>query len=57
MFSIVQRKIKNATKSVLEYAEQQKIGLRLAALSIAQERILAGNHKRKNRGGHKFVPA
>lgn len=57
MFSIVQRKIKKAAKSVLEYAEQQKIGLRLAAISIAQERILAGNRKRENRGGHKFVPS
>ena len=46
MFRIVQKKIKNAAKNVLEYADQQKIGLRLAALSIAQERILKGNSKR-----------
>jgi len=39
MFELVQRKIRRNTRLVLEYAEEEKIGLRDAALNIAKGRI------------------
>ena len=39
MFKLVQRKIRRNTRTVLEYAEENNIGLRDAALNIAKERI------------------
>lgn len=44
MFNLVQKKISQNTRAVLEYSVEKDIGLREAALSIAKERI------RKERG-------
>lgn len=40
MLELVQRKIRRNTRTVLKYAEEKGIGLRDAALNIAEERIL-----------------
>ncbi len=39
MLKLVQRKIRRNTRTVLEYAEEKDLGLRDAALNIAQERV------------------
>ena len=39
MLELVRGKIRRNTKTVLEYAEEKDVGLRDAALNIAQERI------------------
>ena len=39
MLKLVQRKIRRNTRTVLEYAEEKDLGLRNAALNIAQERV------------------
>ncbi|NIR87029.1 Glu/Leu/Phe/Val dehydrogenase, partial [Candidatus Bathyarchaeota archaeon] len=39
MLKLVQRKIRRNTRTVLKYAEEKDLGLRDAALNIAQERI------------------
>ncbi|MDQ1279203.1 MAG: glutamate dehydrogenase [Thermoproteota archaeon] len=39
MFHLVQTKIRRNTRTILEYAEENKLGLRESALNIAKERI------------------
>ncbi len=44
MLKLVQRKIRQKTITVLEYAEEKDMGLREAAVNIAKERILKSRH-------------
>jgi glutamate dehydrogenase (NAD(P)+) len=45
MLKLVQRKIQRNTRTILEYAEKKHIGLRDAALNIAEERIFRAHHR------------
>jgi hypothetical protein len=47
MLRLVQRKDRQNTVTVSEYAEEKDMGLRDAAVKIAKERIPKASHRRK----------